>query len=174
MNLKSRFFRVGESSRKDFTFKPFSLLCLELGNSCKLKQCAFVSPFMGNSTLKFTSNSVVINRHKTHWSLPLASSELVDCFLSPSLEDLPTPLLPNSMMLPLSVSPAGSWSCSKSSASQATLPWVFLLDHSSVMCSFNVYPCLCHCEGIHSLASSSAGSVSYCFSLRFFSRLVYI
>lgn len=96
VNLKSRFFQVGESSRKDFTFKPFSSLCLELGDSCKLKQCAFVSPFTGNLTLKSTSNSVVINRHRTHRSLQLTSLELVFCFLLPPLKDPFTPLFPNS------------------------------------------------------------------------------
>lgn len=90
VNLKSRFFQVGESSRKDFTFKPFSPLCLELGDSCKLKQGAFVSPFMGNLTLKSTSNSVVINRHRTHRSLQLTSLELKDLF---------TPPVPDSAML---------------------------------------------------------------------------
>lgn len=94
VNLKSRFFRVGESSRKDFTFKSFLLLCLELGDSCKLKPCTFVFPIYGKLDFKMRKQLVVINRHGTAVCHSLTSLVLVLGFLFPPFKFLLTALLP--------------------------------------------------------------------------------
>lgn len=93
MNLKSRFFRVGESSRKDFTFKSFLLLCLELGDSCKLKPCTSVFPIYGKLDFKMRKQLTVINRHGTAVCRSLASLVLVLGFLFPPVKFLLTALL---------------------------------------------------------------------------------
>lgn len=170
VNLKSRFFRVGESSRKDFTFKSFLLLCLELGDSCKLKQCTFVSPFIGNLTLKFTSSSVVCKSAQKPWSLPLTLLGLVFFALTPHPHSSTSVHIFFLRSMKLSVSVDVSWSCSKFSASQIELPWVVLPD----LLFSNGVPPMSVPDALKSLSacavvrestlwpSYSVGSVSYC------------
>lgn len=127
VNLKSRFFRVGESSRKDFTFKSFLLLCLELGDSCKLKPCTFVFPIYGKLDFKMRKQLVVINRHGTAVCHSLTSLVLVLAFFSLSSSSSLQLFFWRATMLSVAAA-AVSWSCSKFLASQTKLPQVFLPD----------------------------------------------